>query len=176
MVLALAVACSEESRHRTLSFFFDGVPPPGGDEAALARQQPGLLLDLEDPGVPPPRIVHKHPPYGDKRCKDCHTGGGFLVKTPEEGLCQLCHQTVPGDVEFLHGPLVVNACLGCHSPHQSNHAKLLLDDLQDICYRCHEFVDLSTGLHHDATDTVTCVECHDPHGGRDKYFLIQREI
>lgn len=175
-VLGLAAACSETTRYQVLSFFFDGVPEPGANREGLARPQPGSLAETEGSGVPRRRFIYKHPPYGDKRCKDCHTGGGYLIKSPEEGLCQMCHPDVPGDVAYLHGPLAVNACLACHESHQSDHPWLLLDDPRDICFRCHEFADLSTGLHHDATDTVTCVECHDPHGGRDKYFLRQSEL
>jgi predicted CXXCH cytochrome family protein len=176
MFLAWAVACSEDSRYRVLSVFFDGVPEPGADRGAPADRRPGDVTEIEDPGAPRRRVIYKHPPYVDKRCKDCHTGGGYLIKSPEEGLCQVCHPDIPGEVAFLHGPLAVNACLACHASHQSDFPWLLLDDLHDICYRCHEFADLSTGLHHDSTDTVTCVECHDPHGGGDKYFLRPSEI
>ena len=33
MLIFLACGCSPESHYKTLSFFFDGVPPPGGTPA-----------------------------------------------------------------------------------------------------------------------------------------------
>jgi len=173
---SLIAACSEPGRYRVLSFFFDGVPEPGAERDAQLALDAGPLPDDLVSTVPRQRIIYKHEPYGERRCKDCHSGGGYLIKTPEQGLCQMCHPEIPGPVRYLHGPLNVTACLACHEPHQSEHAWLLHDDPQDICFRCHDFADLSTGLHHDATDTVSCVECHDPHGGSDMNFLRRTEL
>lgn len=171
----LVSACSKTTRYRVLAFFFDGVPDP----ASASRDSDG---DVQETGPAAPdtpvrravakKVFHSHPPYWESRCGTCHKpDDGQLFRTPEEGLCQSCHSDLPGEARYVHGPVVVNACLFCHHYHRSVHPRMLLDDVKVICLGCHEGDGLIEGPHHAASEEKSCVECHDPHGGDNRFFL-----
>jgi predicted CXXCH cytochrome family protein len=171
----VVAACSETARYRTLSFFFDGVPPPGASAAESDTQETAAVVP-EEPGTPARqvarRVFHNHPPYQEGRCGACHNpDGGQLFRTLEEGLCQTCHSSIPGDTGYVHGPVAVNACLFCHHYHRSPNPKLLLDDAKATCLRCHERDSLTEGRYHATIEVQTCLACHDPHEGDNPYFL-----
>lgn len=180
VVACLSLACSEGSRYRVLTFFFDGVPEPGqvptpgyavsgtagggGGEQAGEDQAPIVVLRVS------------HPPYRDNRCGACHDSrSGRIPIGPAEGLCLGCHPSVPGAVKFVHGPVATRDCLFCHHPHASAHAALLLTDSTSTCLRCHDQDDLGEGPHHADLTEQTCVECHGAHGGDDRFFLKRVE-
>lgn len=175
VTVPLICACSETSRHRVLSFLFDGVPEPGargapagGAPEAVGSQNP----EAEQARKRPRPTVYVHAPYRDNRCRACHDpGAGLLYKTAEAGLCAPCHGDVPGPAPFVHGPVAVDACLTCHHYHSSPYPKLLLDAPQDLCFGCHERADLTTGAHHATIGDAACTACHDPHGGQNQYLL-----
>lgn len=172
--LALLPACSEPTRYRVLSFFFDGVPEPGqarneGDEA-----EPRIGPTSGGPSdvVPRRQPVFAHRPYGENECTACHTRfGGQLLQKPEEGLCQTCHPEIPRDLEFVHGPLAVNSCLSCHDPHASSYPAILVGEVNDVCFSCHKRGDLTERPEHEPEKALSCTDCHGPHGGSDRYFL-----
>lgn len=172
--LSLVAACSETGRYRVLSFFLDGVPPPGQPPPTT---EPGPPATGAGPGAPPeapPRAqqYYAHAPYRDNRCGGCHDiESGQMVKSVEEGLCLNCHSALVKDLRFVHGPVAVNACTECHHPHAAPFPKLLLVDPAQVCLNCHDRDDLSTGEPHANLDRQSCVECHDPHGGPDRFFL-----
>jgi predicted CXXCH cytochrome family protein len=175
LTLALVWACAPATRYRVLTFFFDGVPAPGAPPKRV-ETGPGLLTAPPPAERKPAPTVYVHPPYRDNQCRDCHDPNGrWLVRTPEEGLCQRCHPDVPGPQPYLHGPAAANACLSCHHYHESPYPWMLLTDPKDICYRCHKRSDLTTGPSHADLDERPCLDCHDPHGGADKYFLRRHE-
>src|SRR5512139_3378133 len=86
LMTLLAAGCSPEARYRTLSFFFDGVPPPAGSE-------PGM----RGPGGPQKEAAGKvrpssHGPYAARLCEACHQrGGSNKLLLPVETLCLYCH-------------------------------------------------------------------------------------
>lgn len=164
-------ACAEATRYRVLSFFFDGVPEPGSAPAGTSTAD-GLLTAPQGARRAPP-VVYRHPPYRDGACRDCHDPGGrWVVRTVEEGLCQRCHPTIPGDDTFVHGPVASNGCLSCHHHHESAHPFMLIVAPAELCEHCHERSNLSTGPHHATLEQQPCLECHDPHGG-DNRFLVK---
>ena len=181
MVAALIVAaCSPEVRHRTLTFFFDGVPPLEVGIPHIEVQAPGDLLAgaaLEPPErVEAMKRFYNHPPYKDNRCAGCHdVDAGGLLKTAREGLCQSCHPETPAKKKYVHGPVAVNGCLACHRYHRALHPKVLIDDAQTLCFHCHETGELRTDEHHATIEEEPCIDCHDAHGGDDRFFLIQKE-
>ncbi len=175
LAITLAAACSDATRYRVLTFFFDGVPP-GGTEPAQPDTTPSDT-DTPTPGeTPAPArravVIHAHKPYRDNRCGVCHSiQTGQLFKTPQEGLCTDCHTDVPGDVRYAHGPIAVRDCLFCHHHHGTEFPRLLRDNPRDICLRCHDADDLNDGTHHADRESRACTDCHHAHGGHDRFFL-----
>ncbi len=173
--ILLGSACSQTSRYRVLTFFFEGVPPPGGFVDGPNEGQDGSGVPGAFGALPPKRQTrHLHPPFKDMECRKCHDMyAGKMVKLPEEGLCLDCHAEFLDERPFLHGPAAVNACLLCHHYHESERPKLLLDEAQSLCLICHVREDLLQGEHHDTMESTEggCTTCHDPHGGNNRFFL-----
>ncbi len=166
-------ACSQGTRYRVLSFFFDGVPETG---VRLARQDPSTSTtgagDVSESQVPPVRRMIAHQPYKEGKCDACHDrASGGLYKTEQQGLCLDCHAAIVKGSLFRHGPVAAGACTACHHHHASPEPKLLLESAATICFRCHMRNDLTETAGHDSTDTPSCLACHDPHGGTDRFFL-----
>ncbi|MBI4716973.1 MAG: hypothetical protein HY763_04155 [Planctomycetes bacterium] len=171
----LVAACTTVNRYKVLSFFFDGVPPPGAtpERGYAAPGRPGEVIAPGGAGEAPPRpTIYTHAPFRENRCGRCHDmETGQLFKSPGDGLCLTCHATVPGDVPYVHGPVAVKDCLFCHHYHVSSYPKLLLADPTATCLQCHDGDDLTPGPHHANLERTTCVACHEPHGGHDRFFL-----
>ncbi len=177
--LAILSACSETTKFRVLSFFFDGVPGPGA--ARAAEQAIAGVAPTDVPAATPGQVVTRpafraHPPYHEGRCGGCHDPTtGQLFRTSEEGLCASCHGDLVRDFRYLHGPVAVSACLFCHHHHGGVFPKVLRSDPAGICFRCHQRKDLTEGEHHATIEQQACVECHDAHGGNDRFFLRRAE-
>lgn len=178
--LIVSAACSPEIRHRTLTFFFDGVPPFEVGIPHIEVQAPGD--SLAGAGLEPPERVeavkrfYNHPAYRDNRCAGCHdVDAGGLLMTEREGLCLSCHPEKPPKKKFVHGPVAVNGCLACHRYHKAEYPKVLIADAQTLCFHCHEQDELRTDEHHATMDEERCIDCHDAHGGDDRFFLIPKE-
>ncbi len=184
--IILGLACTEAQRYRTLCFFFDGVPVPGSrveapsepdptelDADALVQETaPAEELPPTPEPEPQPGAIRRHPPYRDYRCGSCHdTSSGRLLRTPQEGLCRQCHENVPGDLRYVHGPVAVDACLFCHHPHGGQFAMQLRAEPADVCLRCHDADDVREGAHHAVLDESACTDCHSGHGGSERFFL-----
>jgi len=180
-VACAAVACSEETRYRTLRFFFDGVPEPGAPPPpkGYAVDTPGFVPRISGDKARPkrtPRVIHAHAPFRENRCGDCHnTRTDGAVRTAQEGLCRTCHRDVPGSAPYLHGPVAVSDCTVCHHPHSSRYPKLLLEEQSELCFHCHRAEDLTETRYHAAAEKRACIECHDPHGADNRYYLKPSE-
>jgi DmsE family decaheme c-type cytochrome len=79
---------------------------------------------------------------GKVKCSDCHNPHGALspamVKSDSiNNLCITCHAEKRGPFINEHPPVAEN-CIACHTPHGSNHAKLLLQKMPLLCQDCHE--------------------------------------
>lgn len=173
VALAICSACSETSRYRVLSFFLDGVPPPGSKTAAVdaLAGSPTPTGGIEHAQPAPPQKIFAHTPYRENRCQGCHDlDSGGLTRSLDDGLCLTCHAPVVAH-PFVHGPAAVNACTECHHYHAAPFPKLLLIDSTATCLKCHERDDLGSGEHHADLDAKECGECHDPHGGNNRYFV-----
>jgi predicted CXXCH cytochrome family protein len=173
VALVMMASCAETARYRVLSFFLDGVPPPGvsrGPSSSLPSS--GRAIDAVVASPATPRFF-PHTPYRENRCEGCHdASSGQLIRAVQEGLCLSCHSLV-AERRYVHGPVAVNDCTVCHHYHASPHPNLMLADSVSICLNCHDRADLSTGAHH-ASMERSCAECHDPHGGENRFF-VKRE-
>jgi DmsE family decaheme c-type cytochrome len=79
---------------------------------------------------------------GKVKCSDCHNPHGALSPAMVKGdsvneLCGTCHAEKRGPFINEHPPVAEN-CLVCHTPHGSNHAKLLEQSLPRLCQDCHD--------------------------------------
>jgi predicted CXXCH cytochrome family protein len=174
----LAAACSESTRYRVLTFFFDGVPDPHapkvegyaalGDAAEVADAQGATA---RRPTAP----LYAHTPYRLNQCGGCHDVQSGVTRTAAEGLCGSCHQDLARTQRFVHGPVAVNDCTVCHHPHTSPHPFVLLQDATTLCLSCHDADDVWEAAYHADTQSRSCVDCHLPHGGDDPYFLRRGE-
>jgi predicted CXXCH cytochrome family protein len=172
----VAAACSRETKHRILVFFYDGVPPLDAEIPPLETETPEASAAANaHERVQAAKTFFALPPYWENRCGSCHdVSNGRLVKTAREGLCQICHPENPPKTKYTHGPMAVNGCLACHHYHKSMHPKVLITDAQTLCFYCHENRELRTDEHHATIEQERCVDCHDPHGGDDRFFLRPR--
>jgi len=168
MALLVVAGCSPETRYRTLSFFFDGVPKPEGQPAeAPARRRSA---------APPPEAAGRqhfraHGPYAAQLCEACHYPGGGKLILPVEELCLYCHD-LNIRKKHIHGPVASGGCRVCHDPHGSGKPFLLVADSTTFCFTCHDEAEVGTREVHTSAKGMQCTECHDPHSS-DSDFLLK---
>jgi predicted CXXCH cytochrome family protein len=168
---AVFSACS----HKTLSFFFDGVPYPGDSVSAVSNNtsnQPDSARINELIAAKAGPEVHYHMPFLDKACNACHdekSMGKFVLPQPD--LCYQCHVDFTTSFKFMHAPVEAGECTSCHSPHLSKNDRLLLQAGRDLCLGCHDEGEIMKIESHDGIEDTNCTECHNPHGGSESNLL-----
>jgi predicted CXXCH cytochrome family protein len=165
-VAALSLGCNPTARHKALTIFFDGVPPPKAAEPPLATT-PTPAVDR-----PTSRRVgyREHGPYAAKLCGACHDSASTnALVVPRDELCFRCHE-LEQDVKYVHGPLASGGCLVCHDPHSSKFAFLLVSESDGFCLGCHDRAALAPIEGHGDPES-NCTNCHDAHGSDTKYLL-----
>ena len=164
-LVLLSTACRGAAGYRTLTFFFDGVPPPEGTAGAKGAQRPGDV----SLGAATARVV-EHGPYAAKLCGGCHEPGrGNVLVLPPSQLCGRCH-TLGAGKKFVHGPLNAGGCLVCHDPHASANPYLLVSVSGESCLRCHERRSLRRVEGHEEAGGP-CTVCHEAHMSDRPYLL-----
>ena len=181
-LLAMMVGCQSEAGYKVLTFFFEGVPPPGSSKRVRQARKAAKPVTYTQEEVAA-RILAarlakqkfgvKHEPARD--CSNCHQGslGSGLreLRKPLPDLCYKCHENYESSRENLHGPVVVGECLFCHESHSSSYVKLQTAPQPDLCYKCHTRKDVAlTDIHKDVLGSI-CTDCHDPHTGSSKKIL-----
>jgi predicted CXXCH cytochrome family protein len=80
------------------------------------------------------------------KCSDCHNAhGGFELKqtrlanfSASDASCAKCHNDKAGPFNYEHGPVSVEGCSSCHTPHGANNPKLLKrNNVFQLCIECH---------------------------------------
>lgn len=179
LVACVVAACAPESRYRTLSFLFDGVPAPSGmavdfpiGEAEEGRPAYRTIfnggLSLAAKGeIPAPKVVFKsiHKPVAENRCLECHDPSIGFDKMPahDAGLCDKCHLEQRQREGWDHGPINLGACIPCHVAHESPNEHLLSKPVPDLCLTCHKEDLERPETYHDVPNIDECVACHNPH-------------
>ena len=97
----------------------------------------------------------------DEGCEACHepTGSthpakgekGFRLSGAEKEVCLSCHsETVSESAKFIHTPVALGRCTGCHDPHGSDYPYLLKKEYPvrnyvryskkeyQLCFSCHK--------------------------------------
>ena len=174
------LGCDSRQRHRTLAFFFDGVPPRAG-EAAPIKPDPwlgasGSLAGSAGGGALPAEGLITHPPT--RNCQNCHAKDSKtalpVLAQPVPQLCYQCHSNYASARGYVHGPVAVGACLFCHEPHRSKSKGLIRQEEPKLCQQCHQEQDLLSAPAHRGENLESCTRCHDPHLGSDHHLLRQQ--
>jgi len=166
LVAGLLLGCDATSRHKVLTYFFDGVPPLETAEAPSVQGAAGAsnLIPAH------PISFQEHGPYAAKLCNACHneSGGNAMVAPPDQ-LCFRCH-ALKLDKAYIHGPLASGDCLVCHDPHSSPYKPLLISQSDSFCFHCHDASDIAKSTGH-ANLEEPCTTCHDAHMSNQQYLL-----
>jgi predicted CXXCH cytochrome family protein len=165
LVALLPVGCSATSRHKALTMFFDGVPPPKTEGALEGTQATSQAVSPSRPAK-----SSEHGPYAAKLCSACHDAAAINgLVLPKDQICFRCH-ALKLDKTFVHGPIASGGCLVCHDPHSSRYRYLLVSDSDSFCVRCHDPRTIAKIEGHSDL-TTSCTTCHDAHQSDKKYLL-----
>ena len=167
------MSCDEAERYKTLTFFFDGVPPPGST-GPQGEPLDSNLLEPDQTGQIPAWYVHEP----RKDCTTCHgkrKQRGFSSETyliaQEPELCYNCHDDYTVSAPFVHGPVAVGQCLFCHNPHKSKIEHLLKEPEPGLCYQCHDVNTIELIAAHLPNQLSSCTNCHNPHSSSLKALM-----
>ena len=160
--MTLSYGCEGKTRYQVLSFFFDGVPPPGEVTQEGKKEVTKVAAQAQS-------TYREHGPYAAKLCNGCHERGSNKLLLPIEDLCFQCH-TLNIRKKYIHGPLASGGCKICHSPHGSIYPFLLISEPKRFCLHCHSQNDILKREVHRETDEQ-CTVCHDAHSSDNAYLL-----
>jgi predicted CXXCH cytochrome family protein len=146
------------------------VEVPGQNPNLLKAPQPQLCFschsDVKSSFSQP---FHHKVNEGLMKCTDCHdTHGTFgnnqLRSTADQNMiCAKCHTETRGPFVFEHATVKADGCLGCHTPHGSQNARLLnVPNVNQLCNQCHSPVSAGTvhGMNAGSADAIPCISCH----------------
>jgi predicted CXXCH cytochrome family protein len=105
---------------------------------------------------------------GLMKCTDCHDSHGTfrnnqLRSTADQNeICTKCHLETRGPFVFEHAAVKSEGCVGCHTPHGSQNARLLLvPNINQMCNQCHSPVAAGTihGMSAGSAEVQSCISC-----------------
>jgi DmsE family decaheme c-type cytochrome len=142
-----------------------------GEEANLLKAaQPTLCYtchtDIKPAFAQP---FHHKVDEGLIKCSDCHDvhgtfGNNNIRSTADQNaICTKCHTETRGPFVFEHAALKGEGCLGCHTPHGSQNARLLnVPNINQLCNQCHSPVAAGTvhGMNAGSAEVTPCISCH----------------
>jgi len=146
------------------------VHKPAPDTQLLKVSQPGLCFQCHSDVKPSFDMPFHHKvKEGLIKCSDCHdTHGTFgnnnLKSTADQNaICSKCHTETHGPFVFEHAPVKAEGCMGCHTPHGSQNARLLnMPNINTLCNQCHSPVSAGTvhGMSAGSSELTPCTSCH----------------
>ena len=127
-----------------------------GGLAALLLLALATIVQAQAPVPAPAQNKYRlKPGASGKACFECHTEFADKLKS-----------------KFVHTPVKTGNCAGCHSPHTSNHGKLLAASPNAVCVTCHaNVIPAKAASTHKVAMEGNCVKCHDPHASDNKATL-----
>lgn len=130
-----------------------------------------------------------HAPIRDESCVACHDPHAsdfkhLLRSKPGSEQCMQCHEKMEHVLsqKSAHSPVLHEkaACLNCHTPHVSNHSKLLKKSEKQTCLECHgrdaHFSEqlARKGSVHSPVAKGECSACHSAHGSEHTALLKKK--
>lgn len=112
---------------------------------------------------------HHKVPEGLIKCTDCHDVHGTFEKSnlrsrvDSNQICTKCHTEKRGPFVYEHTPVKAEGCMGCHTPHGSQNARLLnMPSINILCNQCHSPVAAATihGQGAGSSELSPCTDCH----------------
>ena len=144
--------------------------PPAENPNLLRASQPQLCFSCHSDVKPAfSQPFHHKVNEGLMNCTDCHdTHGTFsnnqLRSTADQNMvCTKCHTETRGPFVFEHAAVKAEGCLGCHSPHGSQNARLLnVPNINQMCNQCHSPVGAGAvhGINAGSAEVQSCISCH----------------
>jgi predicted CXXCH cytochrome family protein len=146
------------------------VEIPGQDSNLLKAPQPQLCFSCHSDVKPAfSQPFHHKVNEGLMQCTDCHDPHGTFGNTQlrstadQNMICTKCHTETRGPFVFEHAAVKAEGCLGCHSPHGSQNARLLnVPNINQMCNQCHSPVAADTihGMGAGSAEVQSCIGCH----------------
>jgi DmsE family decaheme c-type cytochrome len=106
---------------------------------------------------------------GAVTCSDCHDvhgtfGNNNLKSTADQNaICTKCHTETRGPFVYEHAAVKAEGCMGCHTPHGSQNARLLnMPNVNTLCNQCHSPVAAGTihSMSAGSSELTPCTSCH----------------
>jgi DmsE family decaheme c-type cytochrome len=142
----------------------------GDKEHLLKTAQPKLCFQChtdEKPQFDMP--FHHKVNEGLIKCSDCHDVHGTFEKSNLRSrndsnlICTKCHAEMRGPFVYEHTPIKGEGCMGCHTPHGSQNARMLnMPNINVLCNQCHSPVAAGTvhGMNAGSSELTPCTDCH----------------
>jgi DmsE family decaheme c-type cytochrome len=140
------------------------------EEKLLKASQPTLCFQChtdEKPQFDMP--FHHKVNEGLVKCSDCHDVHGTFEKSNLRSrndsnlICTKCHTEKRGPFVYEHTPVKGEGCMGCHTPHGSQNARMLnMPNVNVLCNQCHSPVAAGTvhGINAGSSELTPCTDCH----------------
>ncbi|MGC2300003.1 MAG: DmsE family decaheme c-type cytochrome [Acidobacteriaceae bacterium] len=139
-------------------------------EHLLKAEQPKLCFQCHTDTKPAFDMPFHHPVNeGAVSCSDCHDphgtfGNNNLKSTADQNaVCTKCHAETRGPFVYEHAAVKAEGCVGCHSPHGSQNARMLnMPSVNTLCNQCHSPVSSHTviGMGQGSAELAPCTSCH----------------
>jgi DmsE family decaheme c-type cytochrome len=140
------------------------------ETAMLKVSQPALCFQCHTDIKPAFDMPFHHKiNEGLVQCSDCHDshgtfGNNNLKSTADQNaICTKCHTETRGPFVYEHAVVKAEGCLGCHTPHGSQNARLLnMPNVNTLCNQCHSPVASATvhGMGAGSSELTPCISCH----------------
>ncbi len=133
------------------------------------RSLPALILLCAAANAAAQAITAPTPPIRDATGS---TAAPPSVAIPRQGCVTTeCHPGIKSH-EFLHGPIRVNGCDGCHkSTDDAKHRFEPVRERHELCGLCHAPEPSTSPFVHEPFAQGECLACHDPHGSSESRLL-----
>jgi DmsE family decaheme c-type cytochrome len=140
------------------------------EESLLKAPQPMLCFQCHTDAKPAFDMPFHHK-VNERlvKCSDCHDvhgtfGNNNLKSTADQNaICTKCHTETRGPFVYEHAAVKAEGCLGCHTAHGSQNARLLnMPNVNTLCNQCHSPVAAGTvhSMSAGSSEITPCISCH----------------